>query len=50
MEALQKLPVRRVIVAWIWEVGDGMMKAEWRVMLIPVNEGSSQAPLAKPYW
>lgn len=21
-----------------------------RVMLIPVNEGSSQAPLTKPYW
>ncbi len=32
-----------------------MMKAQRhgvqrRVMLIPVNEGNSQAPLVKPYW
>ncbi len=53
MEALQKLHVRSVTEAWIQGLGDGGWDDDGRggrrVMLIPVNEGNSQAPLAEPY-
>lgn len=44
-----------MIVAWIEGLGgggwedEGRAERERRVVLIPVNEGNSQAPLAEPY-